>query len=401
MIISPLTISWIIFFVLILNPDLNYVGSIWWGTIGSFLTINAYFAAKRLLQYRKIPVHYLIWNLSFLFIVGLSTTWSVHPSSSAEMMRLLFVIGLTMWVISFNIDNRKIFNSILWCFLIANLINVIYILPSINLSELINMRLGSYQLGEKWNSNVIGMAAALATFMGIFLLRDIRTRQSRLLVILSIAVLSVIVVVTGSKKALFLLLFLPSMYYYLNSQRRLSSLVLIGIGGMIIFYALLNHPLLYGMIGHRLESVLLYMNMGIAEDTSIYLRANMLEHGFELIQENPIFGYGINTFNTLYGNSTAFYTYSHNNYIEIAVGVGLFGTLIYYSYALFNYYKVKTKSDRYAILAKTLILGMLINDIGLVSYLSFYTQFILVIIFASTYLSREVEVIPRTQLIQQ
>src|SRR5690606_38894927 len=53
--------------------------------------------------------------------------------------------------------------------------------------------------------------------------------------------------------------------------------------------------------------------------------------GWKYFTKKPLFGYGINNFRTLFGRETGLYTYSHFTPVELVIGFGFIGVILYYS----------------------------------------------------------------------
>ena len=86
-------------------------------------------------------------------------------------------------------------------------------------------------------------------------------------------------------------------------------------------------------------------------------------------------GYGLDNFRIINLHATGHLTYSHNNFIEILVGVGAIGFLIYYSYyikLLFEYIKMyfKHQTDKILNITGICFLLMFLMQFGVVSYSS-------------------------------
>jgi O-antigen ligase len=115
-------------------------------------------------------------------------------------------------------------------------------------------------------------------------------------------------------------------------------------------------------------------------------RIGLAKTGLELFKNRPILGAGINNFAALFGSLAGVYTYAHNNYIELLVGVGLFGFVIYYSgyvYIIKKAISLKKNDLQLSSLALTLIVSLLILEIALVSYVDFTSQFLICIAFCA------------------
>ena len=148
----------------------------------------------------------------------------------------------------------------------------------------------------------------------------------------------------------------------------------------------MNVPSLYNVVGIRLEQTLLQIEGGndVKVESSMFVRYGLITYGLEWFKQRPILGYGANNFRVMSDQTYEFLGmnfYAHNNYIELLVGVGIIGLLIYY----WGYIVIISKSIRiwnfYTKLALTLIIISLFIDIANVSYYSILSQFVLCIAF--------------------
>ena len=134
------------------------------------------------------------------------------------------------------------------------------------------------------------------------------------------------ILLTGSKKGLMgiaLAIILLSIFKYKwRAYKYVLPILLIG----IILYILKNSPYFYSIIGRRINAFIVSLETN-QTNGSTGERIGMVEIGWQLFKQSPIFGNGYGYFanNTIYG------TYSHNNYIEMLVSFGLLGTGLYYS----------------------------------------------------------------------
>ena len=65
-------------------------------------------------------------------------------------------------------------------------------------------------------------------------------------------------------------------------------------------------------------------------DNSTETRLYMIKFGLEHFLYQPIQGYGANCFEVLYQRSTGWATYSHNNFVELLVDLGVVGFVLFY-----------------------------------------------------------------------
>lgn len=88
-------------------------------------------------------------------------------------------------------------------------------------------------------------------------------------------------------------------------------------------------PVFYDMLGSRIERMLqVYLSGELSADNSMNLRSNLRSMAFDAFLQRPIEGWGANAFRQYFNNGGV---YSHCNYLEILVGFGLIGTIIFIS----------------------------------------------------------------------
>ena len=133
---------------------------------------------------------------------------------------------------------------------------------------------------------------------GIFVFFALSSGSRKAAVLIFVGIISVMIMKYGIKKAYKYFFFIP--------------VVLFGA------YVVLQTPI-FGTINTRLTA---YLTGGF--DYSLQNRNNMIAQAIMLFKERPIFGYGLSNFSTFYG------TYSHNNFTELLVSLGITGFTLYY-----------------------------------------------------------------------
>lgn len=127
---------------------------------------------------------------------------------------------------------------------------------------------------------------------------------------------------SGSKKVVFLLIL--GLFFLILSKygvRKLFKVIVYSFTSVLVGLCLIHLPL-FSTILERLESYL-----SVTGNTSDNLRAELIRFGLELFMENPFLGYGLNNYQLFHWSGA----YSHNNYIEVLVSLGIVGFVIYYS----------------------------------------------------------------------
>ena len=381
--------SLLMYFIVVSNPDLNNSRVIWWGIFGFVLLAFLLYIYINNFSIKKIKIKYITWNILFISFSIASSLWAIDSGCSFEIIKKMLIRSIVLWFVSILCTEKADFFEVLKLFTIANAINFIYIFYTIDLTTLGNMRIGAGSLGEEWNANDIGMTMAFSAFIAYFLFKNQKNKKGKFLYSIAITFFAVIVLFTGSKKALFIFIFAPLFLYYITSRNKIRATFLMLLGGVCLLYFVMNIPSLYSVIGRRIKSFLSYFIGSGNVDRSTLLRIGMIDYGFLWFKERPILGYGINNYSKLYGSITGWYTYSHNNYIELLVGVGIIGTVIYYSSYLYLIKNALGKKNLFSAFAFVLIITIMITEIGLVSYVAFYIQLLICFGFSAILIAEQ------------
>lgn len=334
---------------------------------------------------------YLKWILVVVIILFISIIWAVNKDIAIGRFNRVILIASFCIYVSFLIKNKKDFNTALKLFVLSRIIMALYILIILDYNTLGEMRIGADNLGEDWNANSIGMNLALASFSVFFILKTEINKNffKKFIYYLSILLFVFVTIFTGSRKALFILIFSIGLFSLLNRER--NKIIKFGFIALllgVITYMSLNIPVLYNVLGSRIDGFIANLTGQGVVDASTRTRMLMIDTGLEIFKEKPILGHGIDSFRQLYYNVTGDFRYSHNNYIELLVSIGLFGTGIYYIGLLSILRKsLYYKDNMYLIFSFVLIMTILIIDYGLVSYTSYLIQFFICLAFVSVRIS--------------
>lgn len=244
---------------------------------------------------------------------------------------------------------------------------------------------GYAQIFSNRSSNEILIVGAnnLATIMAIVFLMAIyfavNQADSKLIWWVYAAFIGSIGLFTGSRKAVLAMGVGIIVFIILSGKRNLLKklllLMIISVLGWIIFmkvpaFSLAKERFLM-MFG-------LFSNSNV--DDSTLIRKEMIEIGMEAFYKNPIFGYGVGFIGgELVPSHFGYSTYLHNNYVELLVGLGLIGACLYYcvhTIIIAKLIKIRG-SHSFRNLFLSIIISLLIIDIGAVSYYDKFTQFIL------------------------
>lgn len=184
-----------------------------------------------------------------------------------------------------------------------------------------------------YNANAIGTASAVSFCFSII----IWNRKYNIKRMLFALFFLCIILLTGSRKSLGIVT--VGMLYAFKIKHPKAKFSLLFVGTFIlllIYYVIMKIPVLYNIIGIRIESVMDVILNNSAGDSSISTRANMIKDGIYFFSLKPWLGHGLANFLPV----TESYSYSHNNYIELLVNSGIIGITVHYFSKL--YILVKT-----------------------------------------------------------
>lgn len=320
---------------------------------------------------------YFIWSILFAGFCCISFFWSENKGQTIIEGRVMIQwIILGNLIVGFTDKEEKIYD-VLKYFIIAGYALIIRLVYTFPIETWLDGRLGDNTLGL--NPNKLGLYLAISAVCSIFL-KIYRGKKSYYI---NFILFSIIIMLTGSRKALMMLGICTIGLLYLNSHKfikKLKAIVLIGVVLFIGYYIVMDIPVFYDIIGNRVESMMNKFDGNGDVDGSTELRLQMIESGKYYFVRKPIIGYGIGA----YGVVSGYGMYSHNNYIELLVGLGLIGTTIYYSiyiYVLFMLYRAKKRKLGNCFLV--IMLSLVVVEYGLVSYNEVVYQMIIALSFAT------------------
>ena len=248
--------------------------------------------------------------------------------------------------------------------------------------------LGGLRNVEGGMHNTVGVYSGFGMSFCIYYIMD-RGRKNKNVTarwIVLCAINTLICVVSMSRKIivyLFLPLFLGVLLSGENYTKRIRNLLTIALGTTVVYFALMNIPVLYNYIGKGIEKVITYLTRGTG-DASAAGRNTRIQYGLLMFSRKPWFGYGAMNYNYLFYNfeSLTQMIVADNNFVDIAVNSGIVGLAAYYSIYLkytFLYLK-KGKHDTFVhVFPFAILLTLLITDYGVSAYLYQHSQTYLMI----------------------
>ena len=297
-------------------------------------------------------------------ICALSSLWTMTPQNTFYATRgVLEVAIIGNLLIAFIGSDEKI-EYILKCFVIAGAALIIRLIITYPFDIW-----GREQLGnDVYNSNAMGLHLSISAICALYFL--LKKGKRKWIFYILIPTLIVAVFLTGSRKAFFFSIAGCILVYIFNVKRKRKLIFIFPVVAFlvyILFTYIMTIPEFYQVMGARVGALLELIKGTREPDASTQIRMLLINRGVDLWKSKPWFGYGIQSFESISG----FWTYSHNNYIELLVGIGLVGTAIYYSLYLFLLTKLgKLVFDGITIanLFFIIVVLLIISEIGFVSY---------------------------------
>lgn len=281
----------------------------------------------------------VVYGLFFMWCC-LSVLWSPAIdktiSAAASIGQMVVICSLmTLYLVS--LENIE---KVLYGIAIASLIMIAFLIIKTQPSEWIYVLKGSFSVSSDkgrigysigHHPNAMGNLCALLAFIWLYLY----DKSKRKIYLVWILLLSLILLFTKSRAAILMLIMYFFGYVFLAKKRRFIFLKIIPtiiILSLILYWAIFNIPILYELIGFRIEGVFGVFNSSYTMDASSYTRINMMKYGIDMFKKHPFIGVGFGN----YGYYAYHYydlfteTYAHSNYIEILAGLGVVGIFLYY-----------------------------------------------------------------------
>ncbi|WP_186843493.1 O-antigen ligase family protein [Acetobacterium fimetarium] len=315
--------------------------------------------------------NFLFVFLLFIMACMISVFYSIDPGESVAKVQTLVLVYILMVSLINYMDSFEKIYFMMKCFAYSGFVASCYILVNADFTTLV--RYGSI-LG---NVNAIGMVVGISSVFCFYFIIKSEKKTMKVWYFLILLTNFIVILLTGSRKAL--LFITMSIIFLLIFQEKgklrskLKTVLVCAVIIAVVFYAINNVPVFYDIIGKRMTNMFDFVFGGGTSEGSINVRSGMIFWGWEWFKERPLFGYGIDNYKLLYNSVTSGAgMYSHNNIIELLVGTGIVGAVLYYL-AAFIVIKDIIKASK--LVSKTLcysffvvIVGYMFMSVALVFY---------------------------------
>ena len=309
---------------------------------------------------------YFFWSWAFTTLVVASVIWAYEPMIAlSDALKVLLTVTVcflvSVWLDSYEKITR-LFNAIL----LSNLWMISRIILAVPFSYWGTRRF-SYIFGL--NVNPLSMRLVLGVVLAMFLIFDNSKKKVKFIYAIHVVISLGMILLLGSRRSLVAASVGFMLLRTLTTRKIMKSVVFGAIITFVLIYVSLNVPILYTIIGQRLERTVYSVLGSGALDAG---RANLISRGWDLFAQRPFGGWGAGNYQYVSG----FGMYSHNNYVELLVSFGILGFPLFY--VLHCIILLRTRiHTRLGPLSITLLFILLLSDFAAPGYDVFYIHLFL------------------------
>ena len=333
-----------------------------------------------LTKYFYFEIFFIIYNF-FYCIAG----WSINKEHTLEMLRTLVLNLAINTAIMNTIDSKKDINKIMkWMIPIsafACIFIIIYTGGSGNGGRLAHGVARPFGKTRYTSMEFASWAIYAGT---IALLGYLKTRKKEYLIVLPL--FWIVIIWCGSRKWIVFGILLQFFIYIFNTDKIKAVqfikklFIITAIAGFMIVIILKNQTL-YNIVGYRFIG---YLNK---TESSAISRDKLKKTAIKYIKQNPIKGYGLNTFKDI----SKYKNWSESNYLELAFGGGILLPIIYYSFLIyisFLLFKIRNKNISNKLLMFIMIM-LIFSDVVSMSYQGRLESFMITLSSIAIYLDKK------------
>ena len=335
-----------------------------------------------------LPLH-SIWYGLFVVLSIVSSIWAQSFATTIlPLSKMIQILFLTNCLIQ-HVRTQERLEQYIRVMMAASLFLIVYLLVRTPFSQWFSGFLGH---GTGYNTNDIGLSVAICVLLSFY---EAHVRGRRICYALT-ALSLFAVILTSSRKGVLMSIFGVILIAVFNYRARKYMLrVLCILAGMVLLVFLIYQiPPLYRAIGMRIDAMLSYFLEDQAVDYSISLRRYFIDIAKSILREHPFFGIGLNNFSYYVRSYGTTLTYCHNNYWEIAAGLGIVGLVTYYWFYLYLFLRLSRQvldGHKSALLFTALMLQFLVFEYGIVNYYKTQSHLVIAAAFCAVMINVRAE----------
>ena len=330
-----------------------------------------------------------IWYGLFVILSIVSSIWAQSFATTIlPISKMVQILLLTNCLIQHVRDERRL-EQYIRVMMAASLFLIVYLLVRTPPSRWFSGFLGH---GTGYNTNDIGLSIAVCVLLSFYEAYVRRRRICYVLTALSIFA----VILTSSRKGILMSVFgiILIVVFNYRARRYMLRVLCILAAAVLLIFLIYQIPPLYRVVGMRIDAMLAYFMEDQAADYSISMRRYYIEIAKSILREHPAFGIGLNNFSyyvRAYGTKL---TYCHNNYWEIAAGLGIVGLIVYYWFYAYLFLRLARQvldGHKCALLFMALLLQFLVFEYGIVNYYKTQSQLVIAAAFCAVMINAHAE----------
>lgn len=335
-----------------------------------------------------LPLH-SIWYGMFVILSIVSSIWAQSFATTIlPLSKMIQILALTNCLIQ-HVRTEKRLEQYLRIVMAASLFLIVYLLVRTPFSRWFSGFLGH---GTGYNTNDIGLSIAVCVLISFY---EAHVRGRRICYALTVLSLFA-VILTSSRKGVLMSIFGVIVIAVFNYRARKYMLrVLCILAGIVLLVFLIYQiPPLYRAIGMRIDAMLSYFFEDQEVDYSISLRRYFIDIAKSILREHPFFGIGLNNFSYYVRSYGTTLTYCHNNYWEIAAGLGIVGLITYYWFYLYLFLRLVRQvldGHKSALLFTALLLQFMVFEYGIVNYYKTQSHLVIAAAFCAVMINAYTE----------
>lgn len=339
----------------------------------------------------KLPT---IWYGIFIVLCALSSVWALYdPNLSLRYISRMVQVLLVCYCITLYIKTREDFERFTALFTAAVMIMIVSVFVRTPPSLWFFGFFGRIGYNNVTGNNINTLAYICVVAAAISFCKAYYYKKRAYYLCTAFELLYI--VLSSSRKALFVVAFLlfAMLMFYVNKRFYLLRLVLVITAVVGIGIAFLKVPALYNAAGFRLEKMIDYVvNNDVSADRSLALRKGFGEISAQLFYSHPIIGTGLANNAYCIEQTYGLNVYAHNNYLELASGLGIVGLIMYYwyyIYLLIGLGRRAYRGERLCVSMFLLLVATMVGEIAIVSYYDYNIQIMLTLCFCAMKLKDE------------
>lgn len=327
-----------------------------------------------------LPLH-SIWYGLFVVLSIVSSIWAQSFATTITPLSKMVQILLLTNCLIHHLKDEKRLEQYFRVVMASSLFLIVYLLVRTPPSRWFSGFLGH---GTGYNTNDIGLSLAICVLIAFY---EAYVRGRKLCYVLFV-LSTFAVILTSSRKGILMSVFGVILIVVFNYRARKYMLRILCILAVMVLLVFLIYqiPPLYQAVGMRISAMLSSFVEDKTADYSISMRLFYIDIAKSIFREHPIFGIGLNNFSyylRAYGTTP---TYCHNNYWEIAAGLGVVGLVVYYWFYVYLFLRLARQVlDGYksALVFMALLLQFLVFEYGIVNYYKTQSQMVIAASFCA------------------